>query len=59
MAAYESKKQEAERSGKPLPPNSLVRPKINFSSCLELFTQPEVINNFYSSAVNANVTATK
>jgi ubiquitin carboxyl-terminal hydrolase 5/13 len=59
VAAYETKKLEAEKGGKKLLPNAVVRPKINFLSCLELFTQSEVINNFYSSAVNANVTARK
>ncbi|XP_044270972.1 ubiquitin carboxyl-terminal hydrolase 5 [Tribolium madens] len=59
VAAYETKKLEAEKTGKKLLANTMVRPKINFLSCLELFTQSEVINNFYSSAVNANVTARK
>lgn len=59
VAAYEARKQEAEAQGKKLDPGSLVRPKIKFFSCLESFTQSEVINNFFSSAVNGNVTARK
>lgn len=59
MNAYEARKAEAEAQGKRLEPNSLVRPKISFFSCLETFTQTEVISNFYSSAVNGNTTAHK
>ncbi|XP_066148328.1 ubiquitin carboxyl-terminal hydrolase 5 [Euwallacea fornicatus] len=59
VAAYEALKQEAEGQGKKIDPNSIVRPKISFSSCLESFIQSEVINNFFSSAVNGNVTAKK
>ncbi|CAG9856066.1 unnamed protein product [Phyllotreta striolata] len=57
--AYELKKAEAESQGKHLDPDSLVRPKIKFFSCLESFMQSEVISNFYSSAVKENVTARK
>lgn len=59
MAAYEAKKAEAEVSGKRLEPESLVRPKIKFFSCLESFSESEVINNFYSSAAGQNVVARK
>lgn len=57
--AYEVRKAEAESQGTRLEPNALVRPKISFFSCLETFTQTEVISNFYSSAVNGNTTARK
>ncbi|XP_050315105.1 ubiquitin carboxyl-terminal hydrolase 5 isoform X2 [Anthonomus grandis grandis] len=61
VAAYEVRKQEAAEAqqGKKLDPDALVRPKIKFFSCLESFTQSEVINNFFSSAVNGNVVARK
>ncbi|KAL1516576.1 hypothetical protein ABEB36_000474 [Hypothenemus hampei] len=59
VAAYEARKLEAESHGKRLEPESLVRPKIQFFSCLETFTQSELINSFFSSAVNGNVTARK
>ncbi|XP_049819162.1 ubiquitin carboxyl-terminal hydrolase 5 isoform X2 [Aethina tumida] len=59
VAAYEAKKAEAEVSGKRLEPESLVRPKIKFFSCLESFSESEVINNFYSSAAGQNVVARK
>ncbi|KAJ8922243.1 hypothetical protein NQ315_004180 [Exocentrus adspersus] len=59
VAAYEARKAEAEAHGKRLEPDSIVRPRIRFFSCLESFTQSEVINNFYSTAVSNNVTARK
>ncbi|XP_074038591.1 ubiquitin specific protease 5 isoform X1 [Leptinotarsa decemlineata] len=59
VSAYEARKAEAEAKGKKLEPDSIVRPRIKFFSCLESFTQSEVINNFFSSAVNENVTARK
>ncbi|KAJ8942716.1 hypothetical protein NQ318_017015 [Aromia moschata] len=59
VAAHEARKAEAESQGKRLDPDSIVRPKINFFSCLESFTQSEIINNFYSTAVGQNVTARK
>ncbi|XP_018573287.1 ubiquitin carboxyl-terminal hydrolase 5 [Anoplophora glabripennis] len=59
VAAYEARKTEAESLGKHLAPDSVVRPRIKFFSCLESFTQSEVINNFYSTAVGNNVTARK
>ncbi|KAF7269329.1 hypothetical protein GWI33_017650 [Rhynchophorus ferrugineus] len=60
VAAYELMKSQLEAEGKRVDPSvPIVRPKINFTSCLESFTQPEIINSFYSSAVNGNVTARK
>ncbi|CAH1179098.1 unnamed protein product [Phaedon cochleariae] len=59
VSAYEARKAEAESQGKKLEPDAIVRPKIKFFSCLESFMQSEVINNFYSSAVQENVTARK
>lgn len=59
VSAYEARRAEAESHGKRLEPESIVRPKIKFFSCLESFTQSELINNFYSSAVKENVTARK
>lgn len=59
VAAYEARKAETEAQGKRLDPESIVRPKIKFFSCLESFTETEVINNFYSSAINGNVQARK
>ncbi|CAG9761371.1 unnamed protein product [Ceutorhynchus assimilis] len=59
VAAYKAQQQEAEAQGKKLDPASIVRPKIKFFSCLESLTQSEVINNFFSSAMNGSVMARK
>lgn len=59
VAVYEAKKAEFEAQNKHMDPSLIVRPKIKFFSCLELFTQTELINNFYSTAANTNVTARK
>ncbi|XP_044766988.1 ubiquitin carboxyl-terminal hydrolase 5 isoform X1 [Coccinella septempunctata] len=59
VASYEARKAELEAQGKHVDPNLLVRPKIKFFSCLEVFSQSEVINNFYSTAAGKVVTARK
>lgn len=59
VAAYEARKVEAESQGKRLEPDSLVRPRIKFFSCLETLTQTEVIEQFYSTAINDKTTARK
>lgn len=59
MSAYETKKAEAESQGKRLDPNLLVRPKLKLFSCLEVFTQSEIVEQFYSTALNAKTTARK
>ncbi|KAK6620294.1 hypothetical protein RUM44_006695 [Polyplax serrata] len=56
---YEQKKAEAQAKGQKMDPESLVRPHIKFSSCLEAFSQPEIIERFYSSAINRATTASK
>lgn len=59
MAAYEARKQEAEAQGKRLDSEAIVRPKIKLFSCLEVFTQSEVVEQFFSTAVNGKTTARK
>lgn len=59
MSAYDARKAEAESQGKKLEPDALVRPKIKLFSCLEAFTQTEIVEQFYSTALNAKTTARK
>ncbi|KAL0268266.1 UNVERIFIED_CONTAM: hypothetical protein PYX00_010277 [Menopon gallinae] len=59
VAEYERKKEEMKAKGQPMDSNSIVRPHINFFSCLESFSQPETVDGFYSSAVSKKTTATK
>lgn len=59
VQAYEMKKAEAESEGRKLPPEMLVRPKIKLFSCLEAFIQPEIVEQFYSTAINDKTSARK
>lgn len=59
VSAYEARKAEFEAQGKRLEPEALVRPRIKLFSCLEAFTQTEIVEQFYSTAVNAKTTARK
>ena len=40
-------------------PKHLVRPRISLADCLEAWSQTELIDGFYSTAVNATCTAKK
>lgn len=40
-------------------PALTVRPKIKLSSCLEAFSRVEIVDQYYSTAVNAKTTAAK
>lgn len=59
VTAYEARKAEAEAQGKRLAPEELVRPKIKLFSCLEAFTQSEIVEQFYSTALKDKTTARK
>ncbi|KAJ9588235.1 hypothetical protein L9F63_018399, partial [Diploptera punctata] len=52
VAAYEAQKAEAEAKGQNLDPNNVVRPRINLFSCLDAFSQSEIVEQYYSSALN-------
>ncbi|XP_050444906.1 ubiquitin carboxyl-terminal hydrolase 5 [Cataglyphis hispanica] len=59
VAAYEAQKKEAEAKGQKLDSNTIVRPRIKLSSCLESFSRSEIVEQFYSSALNEKTTAHK
>ncbi|KDR23210.1 ubiquitin carboxyl-terminal hydrolase 5 [Zootermopsis nevadensis] len=59
VTAYEALKADAESKGQRLDPSVVVRPKIKLFSCLEAFSQPEIVEHFYSSALNEKTTARK
>lgn len=40
-------------------PNSVVRPRITLQNCLDRFAQVEIVEQFYSSAINDKTTAKK
>lgn len=56
---YEEKLMEAEKRGQKLNPNQFVRPRITLKSCFERFGQTEIVEQFYSSAINGQTTAKK
>ncbi|KAK4872646.1 hypothetical protein RN001_014675 [Aquatica leii] len=59
VSAYEARKAELEAGGKKMDQQAVVRPKIKLFSCLEVFTQSEIVEQFYSTALNAKTTARK
>ncbi|CAH2048779.1 unnamed protein product, partial [Iphiclides podalirius] len=56
---YEQRRREAEERGQRLDPSQIVRPKIPFEACLESFMREETVEQFFSTAVQKKVTATK
>uniref|UniRef100_UPI00398E846F ubiquitin carboxyl-terminal hydrolase 13 n=1 Tax=Pristiophorus japonicus TaxID=55135 RepID=UPI00398E846F len=54
---YETKRREAEIAKRPL--REVVRAKIPFSACLQAFQEPENVNDFWSSALQAKSAAIK
>ncbi|XP_014607776.1 PREDICTED: ubiquitin carboxyl-terminal hydrolase 5 isoform X2 [Polistes canadensis] len=59
VAAYEALKKETEAKGQKVDPNAFVRLRIKLMSCLETFIQPEIVEQFYSTALNEKTTAQK
>ncbi|XP_055373009.1 ubiquitin carboxyl-terminal hydrolase 5 [Condylostylus longicornis] len=56
---YEEKLAEAQKNGQKLPPDSLVRPKITLKACLDAFSQSEIIEQYYSTAIRDKTSAKK
>uniref|UniRef100_K7FT88 Ubiquitin carboxyl-terminal hydrolase n=1 Tax=Pelodiscus sinensis TaxID=13735 RepID=K7FT88_PELSI len=57
LIAYELKRREAEAARRP--PPELVRAKIPFSACLQAFSEPENVDDFWSSALQAKSAGVK
>uniref|UniRef100_A0A4W3GQM9 Ubiquitin carboxyl-terminal hydrolase n=2 Tax=Callorhinchus milii TaxID=7868 RepID=A0A4W3GQM9_CALMI len=57
LIAYETKRREAEISKRP--PPEPVRARIPFTACLQAFAEPENVNEFWSSALQAKSAAVK
>ncbi|NXN10030.1 UBP13 hydrolase, partial [Indicator maculatus] len=57
LIAYELKRREAEAAGRP--PPELVRAKIPFSACLQAFSEPSNVEDFWSSALQAKSAGVK
>lgn len=56
---YDEKVAEAESRGQKIDPNLHVRPRIPLQSCLDRFGQTELVEQFYSTAINGQTTAKK
>lgn len=59
VAAYELRQKEAEAKNERLDPSEIVRPRVAMSACLEAFATPEVVDDFYSTALQAKSVAQK
>ncbi|XP_054691547.1 ubiquitin carboxyl-terminal hydrolase 13 isoform X2 [Grus americana] len=57
LIAYELKRREAEAARRP--PPELVRAKIPFSACLQAFSEPNNVEDFWSSALQAKSAGVK
>ncbi|KFU84197.1 Ubiquitin carboxyl-terminal hydrolase 13, partial [Chaetura pelagica] len=57
LIAYELKRREAEAAR--TPPPELVRAKIPFSACLQAFSEPSNVEDFWSSALQAKSAGVK
>ncbi|XP_060098543.1 ubiquitin carboxyl-terminal hydrolase 13 isoform X2 [Heteronotia binoei] len=57
LIAYELKRREAETARRP--PPELVRARIPFSACLQAFSEPENVADFWSSALQAKSAGVK
>lgn len=59
VRAYDEKINEAEANGKKIDSSLHVRPRITLQSCLDRFGQTEIVEQFYSTAINGKTTAKK
>lgn len=56
---FEYEVAKAEKEGRKLPGDHIVRPKISLQACLEKFGENELVDQFYSTAINDKTTASK
>ncbi|XP_077998917.1 ubiquitin carboxyl-terminal hydrolase 5-like [Glandiceps talaboti] len=59
VAAFELKKKEYEEKKEMMNASEIVRPRIPLSTCLQTFSAPEIVDDFYSTAIQAKSTASK
>ncbi|KAJ7379748.1 Ubiquitin carboxyl-terminal hydrolase 5 [Desmophyllum pertusum] len=59
VAAYELKQKEAEAKKERLDPSEIVRPRVSMTACIEAFASPEIVDDFYSTALQAKSVAQK
>ncbi|KAL8046490.1 hypothetical protein ABFX02_08G180900 [Erythranthe guttata] len=56
---FQKLKAEKDAKGEELSSNEIVRPRVPLMDCLECFSAPEELHDFYSTALDAKTTATK
>ncbi|KAL6538376.1 ubiquitin-specific protease ubp14 [Orobanche gracilis] len=56
---FQKLKAEKEARGEELTSEEIIRPRVPLMDCLECFSAPEELHDFYSTALNAKTTATK
>ncbi|XP_064461115.1 ubiquitin carboxyl-terminal hydrolase 5-like [Ornithodoros turicata] len=57
--AFELQRAELQKKGERIDPDAVVRSQIPLSACLDAFGAAELVEDFYSTAVNKKVTAQK
>ncbi|CAH9082884.1 unnamed protein product [Cuscuta epithymum] len=56
---FQKAKAKTAAEGKETPADEIVRPRVPLKDCLDCFSAPEEIHDFYSSALKRRTTATK
>ncbi|GBN87747.1 Ubiquitin carboxyl-terminal hydrolase 5, partial [Araneus ventricosus] len=59
LNAFEIKKAEVLARGDRLKPDEIVKPRIPLQACIDCFSSLELVDDFYSTAINAKSTAYK
>ncbi|XP_078443561.1 ubiquitin-specific protease 14 isoform X2 [Wolffia australiana] len=59
LEAFRIMKEERKLEGKEIKSEEIVRPRVPLEACLETFSAPEEILDFFSTALNARTTAIK
>lgn len=59
LEVFEKLKAEKHVEGKELPAEEIVRPRVSLKDCLDCFSAPEEVQDFYSNALKSKTTAIK
>ncbi|KAI3702917.1 hypothetical protein L6452_28671 [Arctium lappa] len=59
LEEFHKLKAQKEADGKEISSDEIVRPRVPLSDCLNIFSAPEELQGFYSTALNAKTTAIK
>lgn len=59
LEEFHKLKAQKEAEGKEMSSDEIVRPRVPLSDCLNIFSAPEELQGFYSTALNAKTTAIK